>query len=353
MSYFRASPGSSATSAPRVGRTGIVRRSRIDPKPKQRPATWSRWLWLDGKLLPWEEARVHVLSHALHYGTGIFEGIRCYTIDDRTLGLFRLRDHLVRLHQSASFLSLEIPYSVDDLQEVCRDVVARNRLADCYVRPFAFYGLGEMGFTLTTNAIHVGIAAWPWGVYLGQAAMEHGIRLKTVSWRKTPGNCSPCSAKLAGNYVNCVLAFRDAQRAGFDEALLLNGAGNIAEGSGENVFAIRQGEILTPPPTDDNLPGLTRDSVIRIARSLRFPVREASLSRSDLLNADEVFLTGTAAEISPVREIDWHPVGNEKPGPITVRLQREFTEVVRGRVPKYSGWVARMPRADAMSRNRT
>jgi branched-chain amino acid aminotransferase len=350
MSFSRVTPRSMASLPPHADRPKISQRSFTGRVPKERPATWARWMWLDGELLAWEEATVHVLSHALHYGTGIFEGVRCYAINDRTLGLFRLRDHLERLHQSASFLSLEIPYSVGELEGVCQEVVTRNRLADCYVRPFAFYGLGEMGFSLTTNAVHVGIAAWPWGVYLGPGAMERGIRLKTVSWRKTPGNCSPCSAKLAGNYVNCVLAFREAQRAGFDEALLLNGAGNIAEGSGENVFAVRHGEILTPPPADDNLPGLTRDSVIRIAQSLRIPIREASLSRSDLLTANEVFLTGTAAEITPVREIDWQPVGNTNPGPITARLRREFTEVVRGRVPQYSDWVVRMPRGEPVSR---
>jgi branched-chain amino acid aminotransferase len=317
------------------GTAGSVRTPRRLTGP---PPTQAEWIWWDGKLVPWADAAVHPLVHGLHYGTGIFEGIRCYRTDGGHPAIFRLKDHLQRFYQSAAFLSLDITYDPAELERACLEVVRRNRFVDCYVRPFAFFGLGEMGFGLAGNEIHVGIAAWNWGAYLGEEGMRNGIRIGTVSWRKTPSDSVPSSAKLTGNYTNAVLAFREAIRAGFDEALLLTHSGRVAEGSGENVFVVREGRLRTPPAADDNLPGITRDSVILLARELGHSVAEESLSRADLCSADEVFLTGTAAEVTPVREIDRQPVGTGHRGPVTKQLQEAYTDVVRARSGRFPEW---------------
>jgi branched-chain amino acid aminotransferase len=307
------------------------------------PPTQADWIWWNGTIVPWAQAQVHSLVHGLHYGTGVFEGLRCYRTDHGTPAIFRLREHVQRFFQSAAFLSLEIPYVSAELEQACVNVVQKNRFTDCYVRPFAFFGLGEMGFALDRNEIHVGIAAWKWGSYLGEEGMRNGIRLGTVSWRKTPSDSVPSSAKLTGNYTNAVLAFREAKRAGFDEALLLTHSGRVAEGSGENVFVVREGRIRTPPAADDNLPGITRDSVMRLARDLGHSVDEETLARSDLYSADEVFLTGTAAEVTPVREIDRQPVGSGRRGPVTQQLQEAYADVVRGRSGRFPEWRTPVP----------
>jgi branched-chain amino acid aminotransferase len=307
------------------------------------PPTQSDWIWWDGRFVGWAEARVHPLVHGLHYGTGIFEGIRCYRTEEGPPAVFRLSDHLERFFQSAAFLNLEIPYARPELEQVCLELVRRNRLTDCYLRPFAFFGLGEMGFALSRNEIHVGVAAWKWGAYLGEEGMRNGIRLGTVSWRKTPSDSVPSSAKLTGNYTNAVLAFREAVGAGFDEALLLTHSGRVAEGSGENIFVVHGDRIRTPPAADDNLPGITRDSVIQLARELGHPVTEESLMRSDLFSADEVFLTGTAAEVTPVREIDHHPIGAGRRGEITRVLQEAFLATAQGRSSRFPEWRTLVP----------
>ncbi len=295
-------------------------------------------IWMDGRYVPWDEAKVHVLSHGLHYGTGLFEGMRCYRTADGP-AVFRLEDHLARFYRSASYLYMDLPYGPDELAEACREVVARNGLEEGYVRPVAFYGLGGMNFSLRDNAVHVAVAVWPWGAYLGEEGMRRGIRVKTVSWLKTPSNSVPSAAKLAGNYVNACLAFQEAMRAGFDEAILFNDAGRVAEGTGENVFVVSGETVVTPPGSEDLLPGITRDSVLRIAADLGYEVREAPLSRSDLYAADELFLTGTAAEVTPVREVDWHAVGPGHAGPVTLEIQRGFFTAVRGEDPRYRGWL--------------
>lgn len=294
---------------------------------------------MDGRFVPWDEAKVHVLAHALHYGTGLFEGMRCYRTADGP-AIFRLEDHLARFDRSASTLYMEIPYDAAELAEVCREVVARNHLEDGYVRPFAFYGLGGMNFSFRDNAVHVGVAVWPWGAYLGEEGLRRGIRVKTVSWMKTPSNSVPSAVKLAGNYVNSCLAFQEAMRSGFDEAILFNAAGRVAEGTGENIFVVKDGTIVTPPGSEDILEGITRDSVMRIAADSGLEVLEAAVSRTDLYAADEIFLTGTAAEVTPVREVDWHVIGPGEAGPVTRSLQQAYFAAVRGETPRYRAWLA-------------
>lgn len=295
-------------------------------------------IWLDGRFVPWDEARVHVLVHGLHYGTGAFEGIRSYRTP-RGPAIFRLEDHLERFARSAEVLYMDLPYSMEDLAEVCRQVVLRNGLADCYLRPVAFYGLGGMNFSFRDNAVHVAVAAWPWDAYLGEDGMRRGIRVKTVSWLKTPTNAIPSGAKLAGAYVNSCLAFQEAIRAGFDEALLFNDAGHVAEGSGENLFVVQDGVLVTPPVSDQILAGITRESVLRIARDRGVEVREVSLTRPEVYAADELFFTGTAAEVTPIREVDGHPVGRGEAGPLTQEIQKAFFAIVRGEVRAYANWL--------------
>jgi len=296
-------------------------------------------IWLDGRFVPWEDAKIHVLVHGLHYGSGVFEGIRCYKTAEGP-AIFRLEDHLRRLFRSAAYLYMRIPYDLQELAEVCRRAVVENDLEDCYLRPIAFYGLGGMNFSFRDNVVHVAVAAWPWGAYLGEEGLRRGIRVKTVSWVKTPTNAVPSGAKLAGNYVNSILAFQEAMRAGFDEALLLNENGHVAEGTGENLFLVRGGVLTTPPTSDHIVDGITRDSVMRMALDLGYEVREASVSRPDLFAADEVFLTGTAAEVTPVREIDWQPIGSGRAGPVTLELQKAFFAAVHGESPQYREWLS-------------
>ncbi len=295
-------------------------------------------IWMDGRFVPWDEAQVHVLAHGLHYGTGLFEGLRCYRTEDGP-AIFRLGDHLERFYRSAAHLYMHVPVRLDELADVCCEVVARNRLEDGYVRPVAFYGLGGMNFSFRDNAVHVAVAVWPWGAYLGDDGMRRGIRVKTVSWIKTPSSSVPSAAKLAGNYVNSCLAFQEAMRAGYDEAILLNEGGRVAEGTGENVFLVKDGVLVTPPASEDLLPGITRDSVIRIARDMGHEVREASVTHDDLLAADEVFLTGTAAEVTPVREVDGCTIGGGSAGPVTLTIQKAFFAAARGENPRYRSWL--------------
>lgn len=296
-------------------------------------------IWLDGRWVPWDEAKVHVLVHGLHYGTGAFEGMRCYRTAQGP-AIFRLEDHLKRWFRSASYLFLRIPYEPDELAEVCRNAVVENGLDDCYLRPIAFYGVGGMNFSFRDNAVHVAVAVWPWGAYLGEEGLRRGIRVKTVSWAKTSTNAMPSAAKLVGAYVNSCLAFQEAMRAGFDEALLLNETGNVAEGTGENVFAVTDEVLLTPPASDHLVPGITRDSVIRLARDLGYVVRETSLTRTELVAADEIFLTGTAAEVTPVRELDYQPIGAGQAGAVTLELQKAFFAAVRGEDHRYREWLS-------------
>ena len=284
-------------------------------------------IWRNGSFVPWDDAQVHVLTHALHYGTGVFEGIRAYETP-KGAAVFRLTDHLERLRRSAALYEMDLGYSVSELAAVVHETVAINEVPSCYVRPIAFRGYGEMGLDPRKNPVDIVVAVWPWGAYLGEEALEHGVRCKVSSIRRIGPNTLPPAAKASGQYINSVLAKLEASRCGYDEAILLNEHGSIADGSGENVFVVRDGVLHTPPTTDSCLPGITRSSLIRIATALGYEVREVPLVRTDLYFADEVFLCGTAAEVTPVASVDDHATGGR--GPVTKELQDVFFATVAG-----------------------
>jgi branched-chain amino acid aminotransferase len=290
-------------------------------------------IWRNGSLVPWEQAQVHILTHALHYGTGVFEGIRAYETD-RGTAVFRLPDHLERLRRSAALYEMDLGYSTAELAAAVHDTIAGNSIGSCYIRPIAFRGYGPMGLYPGENPVEVAIAVWPWGAYLGEEALEHGVRCKVSSFRRFGPNTLPPAAKATGQYINSVLAKLEASRCGYDEAILLNEHGSVADGSGENVFCVRDGVLYTPPTTASCLPGITRDSVIRMARTLGIEVREVELVRTDLYFADEVFLCGTAAEVTPVASVDDHETGGR--GPVTKQLQDVFFATVAGRDGRFA-----------------
>jgi branched-chain amino acid aminotransferase len=301
------------------------------------PIEAAKKIWMDGNLVDWEDARIHILSHIVQYGTGVFEGIRAYETP-RGPAVFRLNDHLKRLSRSAALYRISIPYSLEELAAAVKDTIRANELQSCYIRPLAYHGYGEMGVNLLSSPVNVAIAAWPWGAYLGEESCEVGVRLKVSSWRRHDPNIVPPAAKATGQYINSALAKAEAIEAGYDEAIMLNPNGMVADGSGENLFAIRDGVLLTPPEHAGILLGVTRDSVMKIAGDLGYEVRQRPLVRSDLYIADEVFLCGTAAEIVPVREVDDRPVGPGARGPITKELQGVYDEAVRGRDERYTSW---------------
>jgi branched-chain amino acid aminotransferase len=300
------------------------------------PITPSEKIWMDGELVPWDEARVHVLTHSLHYGSGVFEGIRAYPTK-KGPAIFRLTDHIGRLYRSAKIYTIEIPYTPEILIDACKETVRASGLPECYVRPLVYLGYGEMGLNPLPCPVNVSIAVWPWGAYLGDEGMQHGVRMKISSWRRHDPNIIPPAAKGTGQYINSQLAKVEAIKAGYDEAIMLNPQGFVAEASGENVFIARDGELITPPLSAGALIGITRDSVMRIARDLGVGVHEADLVRTDLYTADEVFVCGTAAEVTPVREIDDRLVG--EPGPLTKKIQEVFHAAVRGEVEQYADWL--------------
>ena len=285
-------------------------------------------IWMDGELVPWAEAKVHVLTHALHYGSGVFEGIRCYGTPQGP-AVFRLREHLRRLGRSAKLYYMPVPYSVDQLYDATFAVIAANRLDSCYIRPLVFRGYGEMGLFPLNAPVNVSIAAWPWGAYLGEEGIAHGIRAKVSSIQSLDHTALARAAKATGQYLNSILAKIEVVKAGYDEAIMLTEHGHVAEGSGENIFVVRGGVLMTPPPSDGVLEGITRESVFQMARSEGIEVQERTLARSDLVIADELFFTGTAAEIVPIREVDEHFIG--EPGPITRCIQQRFRAIVEGR----------------------
>jgi branched-chain amino acid aminotransferase len=293
-------------------------------------------IWMNGELVDWADATVHVGVHGLHYGTGVFEGIRCYETE-KGPAVFRLTDHLHRLHSSARLLYMDIPYSVEELKAASLDVIAANGLPECYLRPIAFYGYGELGVSTAGNPVVTVIMSWPWGAYLGDEGMKNGIRCKISSWQRVGPNTIPHASKATGIYLNSMLAVTEANRAGYDEAILLTADGYIADGSGENVFVVKNGAIATPPLSTSILPGITRDSVIQILQDLGYTVEEKNLIRSDLITADEVFMTGTAAEVTPVRSIDDHEIG--PPGPVTKELQGAYLDTCRGKSERWAQWL--------------
>jgi branched-chain amino acid aminotransferase len=293
-------------------------------------------IWFNGELIDWADAKVHVGTHGLHYGSGVFEGIRVYETANGP-AVFRLTDHLRRLENSARLLHMELPYTVDELRLACHDVVAANGLAECYLRPIAFYGYGELGVNPGTNPVDVYVMSWPWGTYLGDEGLENGIRTKVSSWQRIGPNTIPHVAKATGIYLNSMLAVLEATRAGYDEAILLTDDGYVADGSGENIFLIKDEILATPDLSASILPGITRQTVIEIAQSLGYAVHERQVIRSDLYIADELFMCGTAAEVTPVRSVDDYEIG--PPGPVTKAIQSAFFDVVRGRDERWSRWL--------------
>jgi branched-chain amino acid aminotransferase len=295
-------------------------------------------IWQNGELVAWEDAKVHVLTHGLHYGTGVFEGERAYETAQGT-AIFRHRDHLERLFKSAELYYMPIPYTLEELRTATHDLIAANGLSECYVRPIAFRGSGQMGLYPLECPVEVVIAVWRWAAYLGEEGKRNGVRAKVASWRRIPHDSLIPHAKASGQYLNSVLAKVEASKAGYQEAILLDAQGFVSEGTGENIYAVRDGQIVTPPQTAGILDGISRRSVIQIATDHGYEVIERNLARAELYLADEVFLSGTAAELVPVREIDDHNIGTGEPGPVTRQIQRTFDDALHGRDQRYSDWL--------------
>jgi len=293
-------------------------------------------IWMDGALVLWDDARIHVLSHSLHYGSGVFEGIRTYATADGP-AVFRLTDHIQRLLDSAKLIMMEIPFSRDELVEACKLTVRESGLDSCYLRPIAYLGYGEMGLNPLPCPVNVSIAVWPWGAYLGEESLATGVRVKISSWRRMDPNVNPVAAKGTGIYINSSLAKVEAVKAGYDEAIMLNTQGFVAECTGENVFIVKDGVVMTPPTSSGALAGITRDSIMTIARDFGYPVVEQQLLRHDLYLADEAYLTGTAAEVVPIRSVDDREIGSR--GEITRTLQETYFAAVRGEVEQYKDWL--------------
>jgi branched-chain amino acid aminotransferase len=307
-------------------------------------------IWKNDEFVPWDEAKVHVLTHGLHYGTGVFEGIRAYDTE-RGPAIFRSREHYDRLEKSAQLYYLQMPYSAEELRVATHELMARNGQRSCYIRPLAFRGYGEMGLFANSAPVDVIIATWPWGAYLGDESAGKGIRAKVSSWRRISPAGSIPHAKASGSYLNSILAKTESANAGYDEAILLDERGFVCEGSGENIFVIREGEILTPPHAASILDGINRKSVIQIARDLGYTVVERDIARAELYLAEEVFMTGTAAEMVPVREIDDHAIGSG-PGEITRHIQAKFMDALHGRAEEYLEWLDFVDVGDAASNGR-
>jgi branched-chain amino acid aminotransferase len=295
-------------------------------------------IWMDGKLIPWEEANVHILTHSLHYGLGVFEGIRCYLCHDGKSAVFRLREHVNRLFDSAQIGDIKIPYSKREISEACKETLRVNQLKEGYIRPIVFIGEGVMGVYPGDNPIQVAIITWSWGAYLGEGALEKGIRIKVSSYTRHHVNVMMTKAKICGNYVNSVLAKREVMKMGYDEALMLDTEGYVSEASGENIFMVKN-EVLKTTPLTSILPGITRDAVIQIAKAKKIPLLEERFTRDELYTAQEAFFTGTAAELTPIREVDDRIVGDGRPGPITKELQAAFFDIVKGKNPAYKEWL--------------
>lgn len=293
-------------------------------------------IWMDGELVDWKEAKIHVLTHALHYGSGVFEGIRCYNTVEGP-AVFRLKEHIQRLYNSAKVYFMELPYTPEEIREATKEVIRANGLKECYIRPIAFRGYGEMGLNPLNSEVNVSIAVWPWGTYLGEEGLRNGIRAKISSYQRIAPNIIPPTAKSTGNYINSILAKVESLKAGYDEAIMLDYRGFVSEGPGENIFMVKEGVIYTPPEHASILQGITRDSVITLARDMGYEVVKTDLTRGSLYTADEVFFTGTAAELTPIREIDGIQIG--KPGKVTKRLQKKFFGVTKGKDPNYSSWL--------------
>ena len=295
-------------------------------------------IWYDGKMVNWRDATTHVLTHTLHYGMGVFEGVRAYKTEQGT-AIFRLKEHTDRLFNSAHILGMKMPFDKATLMEAQKAAVRENGLESGYVRPMAFYGPEAMGISAKNLSVHVIVAAWPWGTYLGKEALENGIRVKTSSFSRHHSNVTMCKAKANGNYMNSILAHKEAETDGYDEALLLDVDGFVSEGSGENIFIVRDGKLYTPDPSSA-LVGLTRDTIIQLAEEIGLRVIEKRLTRDEVYIADEAFFTGTAAEVTPIRELDNRAIGSGHRGPITEKLQALYFDCVQGRSAAHAGWLS-------------
>lgn len=297
------------------------------------------FIWKNGELVPWADAKVHVLTHALHYGTGVFEGVRCYDTESSGPAVFRHPEHVDRLFKSSELFYMPVPFSQEQIRQATLETIAANGLRSCYIRPLVFRGEGPMGLSPLGSPVDVIIACWEWGSYLGDEGKSKGVRAKVSSWRRlSPSGLIP-HAKASGQYLNSVLAKIEVTKAGYEEAILLDDRGMVCEGSGENIFVVRDGQILTPPQSASILDGINRRSLITIARDQGYEVVERDLGRAELYLADEIFLTGTAAECTPVREVDDHAIGTGDPGPVTVELQGVFEDALHGRDARYADWL--------------
>jgi branched-chain amino acid aminotransferase len=296
-------------------------------------------IWMNGELIDWADAKVHVGVHGLHYGSGVFEGIRCYETP-KGPAVFRLTDHMQRLHNSARLLYMQIPYTAEELRDATQQLVDANGLPECYIRPIAFYGYGQLGVAARENPVETVIMSWPWGSYLGEDGLRNGIKAKISSWQRVGPNVIPHVSKATGIYLNSMLAVTEAINSGYDEAILLTAEGFVADGSGENLFVVKNGKIATPELANSILPGITRDSVIQIAEDLGYQVEETQLIRSDLYLADEVFMCGTAAEVTPLRSVDDHELGV---GDVTRAIQQAYLDTVRGQSERWGQWLEHVP----------
>lgn len=307
------------------------------------PITPTQKIWMDGTLVDWSDAKVHVLSHTLHYGTGAFEGIRAYK-SPNGVAIFRLKEHMERLLRSCKILMIEVPFSLSELCDATKDVVRVNELHDgCYIRPLVYLGYGEMGVNPMGAPVNCAIAAWPWGAYLGEEAMEHGARMKISSWSRHHPNAMPTASKTVGGYVNASLAKVEAIKAGYDEAIMLGPDGRVSEGTGENLFIVRDGLLISPPPSEAGaLRGVTMSSIVKIANDLGYDVSFEALRRDDIYLADEAFVTGTAVEVVPISSVDDRIVGTGKPGPITKSIMTTYHQAVHGERPQYEDWLTRV-----------
>ncbi|MDX8410526.1 MAG: branched-chain amino acid transaminase [Mariprofundaceae bacterium] len=297
-------------------------------------------IWMDGEMVPWRDAKVHVLTHTLHYGMGVFEGVRAYKTNQGP-AIFRLQDHTDRLFRSAHIIGMPMPFDKDTLNQAQIDAVVENGLETAYIRPMCFFGSESMGVRATGLSVHVMVAAWNWGAYLGEDGIENGIRVRTSSFNRHHVNITMCKAKANGNYLNSILALNEALRDGYDEALLLDTEGFVSEGSGENFFMVRDGVLYTPDLTSA-LEGITRDTILRIAENHGIEVREKRITRDEVYIADEAFLTGSAAEVTPIREFDGRTIGNGGRGPVTTLLQEQYFDVVHGRDAKHRAWLTQV-----------
>jgi len=296
------------------------------------------YIWMNRKFVKWDDAKIHILTHTLHYGTGIFEGIRCY---NTIMGpaVFRLKDHMKRLENSARLIGIDMPYSASELVRATKELVKKNKLREGYIRPIVYYGYGKMGLDPRGAPVEVAIAMWPWGKYLGEESIAKGVRCKISKWRRIDPRTLPTAAKVCGHYINSMLAHNDAANDKYDEAILLNTKNYLAEGPGENIFIVKNKILLTPPLSAGILPGITRKSVIQIARDEKIRAKEINISKRMLYSADEAFFTGTAAEITPISEIDGKKIGTGKRGPITERIQKIFFDIVKGKNKRYLSWL--------------